>query len=46
MNDIEEIIQAIYIGVVVAMFLYMTGRVEKAIELCRESLVLLNNKAL
>ena len=46
MNHIDEIIQAIYIGVVVATFLYMTDRVRKAIELCRESLVLLNNKVL
>ena len=46
MNDFEEIIQAIYIGVVVATFLYMTGRAQKAIELCKESLVLLNNKTL
>ena len=46
MNDIKEIIQAIYISFVVATFLYMTGRARKAIELCRESLVLLNNKAL
>ena len=46
MNDFEEIMQAIYIGVVVATFLYMTGRARKAIELCKESLVLINNKAL
>ena len=46
MNHIDEIIQAIYIGVVVGTFLYMTDRVRKAIELCRESLVLLNNRAL
>ena len=46
MNDIQETIQAIYIGVVVATFLHMTGRARKAIELCNESLVLLNNKAL
>ena len=46
MNELEEIIQAIYIGIVVATFLYMTGRAPKAIELCKESLVLLNNKAL
>ena len=46
MNNIEEIIQAFYTGVVVATFLYTTGRVRKAIELCRESLVLLNDKAL
>ena len=46
MNDLEEIIQAIYIGMVVATFLHMTGRAQKAIELCKESLVLLNNKTL
>jgi len=46
MNDTEEIIQAIYIGIVVATFLYTNGRARKAIELCRESLVLINNKAM
>ena len=46
MNDIEEIIQAIYIGFVVATFLYMTGRAWKAIELCKESLVLQTKKAM
>ena len=46
MNDFEEIIQATYIGVIVAAFLYMTGRAPKAIELCKESLVLLNDKEL
>ena len=46
MNDLEEIIQAIYIGTVVATFLYMTGHARKAVELCQESLVLLNNKIL
>ena len=46
MNDILEIIQAICIGLVVATFLYMTGRSRKAIELRSECLVLLNNKAL
>ena len=45
-NDIFEIIQAICIGLVVATFLYMTGRSRKAIELRSESLVLLNDKAL
>jgi len=39
MNDILEIIQAICIGLVVATFLYMTGRSRKAIELRSESLV-------
>ena len=46
MNDHEEIIQAIYIGIVVATFFYMTGHARRAIELCKESLVLLNNKIL
>ena len=46
MNDLEEIIQAIYIGIVVATFLYMTGHARKAIEFCKESLVLLNSKTL
>ena len=46
MNDFEEIIQAIYIGLVLATFLYITDRAPKATELCKESLVLLNNKAL
>ena len=46
MNDTEEIIQAIYTGVVVATFLYTVGRARKVIELCRESLVILNDKAL
>jgi len=48
-NDILEIIQiiqAICIGLVVATFLYMTGRSRKAIALRSESLVLLNDKAL
>ena len=45
MNDIKENIQVIYIGLVVATFLYMTGRSRKAIDLCSESLVLLNKKA-
>ena len=40
MNDLEEIIQAICIGLVVATFLNRTGRARKAIELCQESLVL------
>ena len=34
----EEITHAMYIGVVVATFLYMTGRARKAIELCKEEL--------
>ena len=46
MNDLKEIMQAISIGIVVATFLHMTGRAQKAIELCKESLVFLNNKTL
>lgn len=46
MDCIEEIILAIYIGFVVANFLLNAGWALKAIELCNESLVLLNNKAL
>ena len=46
MNYTEEIIQAICIALVVANFLLNTGRALKAIELCKESLVLLNHKVL
>lgn len=46
MDNMEEIIQAISIVFVVALFLCNTGRGLKAIELCKEGLVLLNNKAL
>jgi len=46
MNDIFEITQAIFIALLVATFLYMSGRSRKATELRSESLVLLNDKAL
>ena len=46
MNYVEEILQAIFIGLAVAKFLYNIGLDLKAIELCKESLVLLNHKAL
>ena len=46
MDHIEEIMQAISIVFVVGGFLCNTGRGIKAIELFREGLVLLNNKAL
>ena len=46
MNYVEEILQAIFIGLAVAHFLLSIGRVSKAIELCKESLVLLNHKVL
>ena len=43
MNNIEEIIQAFFIGLLASSFLLNTGRALKAIELCKESLVLLNS---
>lgn len=43
MNNIEEIMPTIYIGLVVATFLLNTGRALKSIEICKENLVLLNN---
>ena len=46
MNYTEEILHAIFIAVVVANFLLNTSRTLQAIELCRESLVLLSNKVL
>ena len=45
MNNVEEIIEAIFIALVVAIFLLNTGRALKAIELCKESLIMLNNIA-
>ena len=46
MNYEEKIIQAISISLVVAYFLLNTGRTLKAIELCKESLLLLSDKPL
>ena len=46
MNFVEDILQAIFIASVVANFLLNTSRALKAIELCKEGLVLLSNKAL
>ena len=46
MNYVEEIIQAICIAFLVAKFLLNTGRALKAIELCKENLVLLSCKML
>ena len=46
MNTREEIIEAISIGLVVCTFLFNTGRALRGIELCKESLVLLNNQVL
>ena len=46
MNYTEEILHAILIALAVANFLLNTSRTLQAIELCRESLVLLSNKVL
>ena len=46
MNYVEEIIQAISIALLIANFLLNTGRALKAIELCKESLVLLSKEVL
>ena len=46
MENIFEVVQAIVFGLLVATFLLNTNRVLKAMELCRECLILLNNKAL
>ena len=42
----ERVLQAIHIGEVVADFLLNTNRVLNAIEVCKECLILLSNKAL
>ena len=46
MENIFEVVQAIVFGLLVATFLLNTNRVLKAMELWRECLILLNNKAL
>ena len=46
MNYEEDILQAIFIAVVVANFLLNTSRALKAIKLCRESLALLSDEVL
>ena len=46
MDDTEEVMQVICIGLVVATFLLNTGRVLKAIELCKECLIFLTNGVL
>ena len=46
MNYVEEILRAIFIGLAVANFLLNIGRASKAIDFCKECLVLLNEKAL
>ena len=44
MNITEDILQAVFIGLVVALFLLNTGRALKAIEVCKECLSFLNNR--
>ena len=44
MNNTDEIIQVISFGLIVASFLLYTGRVPKAIEICKECFYLLKNK--
>ena len=44
MNDMKEIIEVVVIGFWLAIFLLNTGRALKAIELCKENLVLLNDR--
>ena len=46
MNYVEEILEAIFIGLAVATFLLNIYRSSKSIELCKETLILLNHKAL
>ena len=46
MDNIVEVAQISYIGVVVATFLFNTGRIIKAVDIFNECLVLLNGKAL
>ena len=46
MDNILEILQTIYIGAVVATFLFNTGRIRKAVHIFNECLVFLNGKAL
>ena len=43
MNITEAILEAAFIGWVVAIFLLNTGRALKAIEVCKECLIFLNN---
>jgi len=46
MGNIEEVLHALVTGMIVATFLLNTSRVLKAIEVFKECLILLNNKAL
>ena len=46
MDNISKILRTIYIGAVVATFLFNNGRIIKAVDIFNECLVLLNGKAL
>ncbi len=46
MNDIIRLIQAFHICIAVALFLVNTGRALKAIEICKECLIILRTKAI
>jgi len=44
MNNLDHIIQVICVGLAIATFLLNTGRGVKAIEVCKECLIFLNNE--
>ena len=44
MNNLDYVFQVICVGLAIATFLLNTGRAVKAIEVCKECLILLNNK--
>ena len=46
MTIVEDILQTVSIGLVVAVFLVNTGRARKAVEVCKECLSFLNNRVL
>ena len=43
MSIVEDILQTVSIGLIVAFFLLNTGRAPKAIEVCKECLIFVNN---
>ena len=46
MNNLDYVFQVICVGLVIATFLLNTGRGVKAVEVCKECLIFLNNKVL
>ena len=46
MNNLDYVFQVICVGLAIATFLLNTGRAVKAIEVCKECLILLNNEVL